>query len=76
MSQFLLVRVPAVGGPPLLTIPFGLLVDQIQSESMRLGNRADLVTTFILQGRSTDDISKCLFLFRLLVPSAPSIPLR
>ena len=49
--------------PPLSRIPFGLLVDQIQSESVRVDNRADLVTAFIFQGRSTDGISKCLLPF-------------
>lgn len=42
----------------------GLLVDRIQSESLRLDNRADLVTTFIFQGRSSAQmvsLSACCF---------------
>lgn len=57
-------------------IPFGLLLDQIQSESMRLSKQADLVTIFIFQGRAKDGISKCLLLNRLLTTSSPSVPLK
>ena len=53
--------------PLLPRIPSGLSVDQIHSESMKLDNQANLVTTvFIFQGRITESISNYRLLFQII----------
>lgn len=52
--------------PLLPRIPFGLPVDQIHSESMRLDNQANLVTIIIFQGRITASISNYRLVFQII----------
>lgn len=67
---------PAGVGSATASIPSGLFVDQIQSESMRLDSQADLLTIFISQGQTMDRISGRPLLFSSLMTSCLSIPLK